>query len=390
MADLAGTVRLAFGALHGLLQLLDLLGQQVVVKLLAGLAAQDDIRPVAHPGADYPRAHLVDGPHLSADDALVAGAYRHRAAAVDLTVDDALGLQIHLGIDAAVFQIFGKNAPLSPDYRLVVPLNAPGHDQVPARLHRAGLHHAVHRDGPHGPDAEAAANVPVDTHIPQKVDISHGIVHISRDIQHGLDLEAAAAELHVAGNGGDQRRSVLGQLRVAAFRHGDRLPVLGGELCALHGPARDAVGGRDDVADYAPLFHVVDKMQVGVVHPASLVDGELPLLCAGEQVHHPAIRAVHRRCAPGHGEERKIALRVLGERVQQLLVNAAAHPLGRQGLVQIGPRKLPAIARRGVDQQPGRQAVFGQEDDYLGVQIGQWGLLPLLALGGQQLKALAG
>ena len=115
----------------------------------------------------------------------------------------------------------------------------------------------------------------------------------------------------------------------------------------------------------------MDKIQVGVIRLVIFVHRELSLLSPGKNVHHPAVCAVGRRNSPGHRKELEVALRVFGNRVEQLLIDAEAYLLPGQRHVQRRPLYLFSAPYRRVDQQPGRQAVLGQKDVYLGVQVGQ-------------------
>ena len=66
----------------------------------------------------------------------------------------------------------------------------------------------------------------------------------------------------------------------------------------------------------------------------------------------------------------KIPVRVLGQGVQQLLVYAVGHMEAVQGAFQNAYVQIVAQTHRGVGQEPGGQAVPGQEDHHLGVQVG--------------------
>ena len=87
---------------------------------------------------------------------------------------------------------------MCPDAGGPIAQNALDHSKVAAGFHRAAsLNDAAYPYAPHGPDGKSGLYVALDVDISQKLNISRGKVHIFRDIQHRLDLKAAAGKLHM-------------------------------------------------------------------------------------------------------------------------------------------------------------------------------------------------
>ena len=73
------------------------------------------------------------------------------------------------------------------------------HNQIAPGLHgTAGLHHTGNLDIAHCPDSKAAEYVAAYVDVSQEVDVPRGKVNVARDLQHRLDLEAAARKFHIA------------------------------------------------------------------------------------------------------------------------------------------------------------------------------------------------
>ena len=84
------------------------------------------------------------------------------------------------------------------------------------------------------------------------------------------------------GDGGHQRLPVLRDGGIAPFWDGGGLAGFGRNRLILDRSARFSLCGRDDAADHAVLFYVVDEVQIGVVHTVIFIYRQLPLLGAGK------------------------------------------------------------------------------------------------------------
>ena len=262
-----------------------------------------------------------------------------------------------------------------------VPQDALDHHQVAAGLHRAaGLYHAVHMDVPHGPDGEAAEHVSLDIDVPQEVNASRGEVHVPRDVQHGLDLEAVTGILHVAGDRGQQGTLVLADLRISPLGQGDALAALGGDLLVQHCPARLALGGLDEPADLLALLHISDQVQGGVVHLVVFVHLQHPLDHPGEPVYNIAVLPVEGGLPLGNGVQGKVLVLIVAQPVGQAGVHAVADSLLDHRPVEHIPRQLLPGPHRREHEHPCVQLIRREEETGPGVQDHGLGLLFLSRL----------
>ena len=266
---------------------------------------------------------------------------------------------------------------MGADHGGSVAQNAFDHHQVSAGLHRAaGLDDAAHVDVAHGPDGEAAEHVALNVDVADKVDVPRGEVHIALDVQHGLDLKAAAGELHMARHGGDEGEPVLADLGIPPLGQGNGFAALGGDLLVQHGPPGVALGGLDQPADLLPQLHVADQIQVGVVHLPEFIHLQHPVDGPGEVVHDVAVLAVKGGLSPGDEEQVEIPFLVVRQPVHQALVHAEGDLLS-----QHGPQKQLSVQflsrpYGGEHDDPGVELIRGEEE--IGQRIKAQGGLRLL------------
>ncbi len=275
-------------------------------------------------------------------------------------------------MDGCIFNVLGKYAPVCPDGGRSVAQDALDHDQVAAGLHRAaGLYHAVYMDVSHGLDSEAAEHVAVDIDVAKKGDAPRGKVHVPRDIHHRLDVEAAACELHMARNRGQQRDAVLTDLRIPPRRQRHGFAAFGGDLLVQHCPARLALGGPDQMADLLPLLYIADLVQGRVVHLPELVYLQHPLDHPGEIIHNIAVFPIEGGFPAGNQEQVEIPPLVPAHMVHHLCVYAVVDLLVYQGLVEHLPGDLLARPHRRENDYPGVELICGEEEVGERVQRGQ-------------------
>ena len=288
---------------------------------------------------------------------------------IENAVDDAVGLQVLPGIDGGVFDVLGEDAPVGADHGGSVAQNALDHHQVSAGLHRAaGLDDAAHVDVAHGPDGEAAEHIALNVDVADKVDVPRGEVHIALDVQHGLDLKAAAGELHMPRHGGDEGEPVLADLGVPPLGQGNGFAALGGDLLVQHGPPGVALGGLDQPADLLPQLHVADQIQVGVVHLPEFIHLQHPVDGPGEVVHNVAVFPVKGGLPLGEGEQVEVLSVMDRQAVHQMLVYAVGDALIQHGLKEQIPTDLLPLPDGGEDDDPGIELIRGEEEVGLGVQ----------------------
>ena len=208
----------------------------------------------------------------------------------------------------------------------------------------------------------------MDVDIPQEVDVPRGKVHVARDLQHGLHLEAAPGKLHIPRDGGHQQGAVLADLRIPALGKGHGLAALGGDLGVQHRPPRLALGGLDEPADLLALLHVVDQVQGGVVHPVELIHLQNADRLSREIVHDVAVGPVKGGLPHGGQEEGKVLFPLRGQPFDPMGVHAVEDPVLRHGPVEHLLGDLLPIAHRREHDAPSIELIRREEEAGLGVQ----------------------
>ena len=189
------------------------------------------------------------------------------------------------------------------------------------------------------------------------------------DLQHWLDLEAVACELHMAVPCCQQGIALLGQLRVSSLGDLSRQSVLGWQDPSAHRLAGNPFAGRQDVTDDLSPFDILDQVQTGVVFLPQLIHQRAADLRPGIQVHHTALLSPRRRDTPGNRQQYKAAGRISQQLLDAGPVKALIHLLlghcfhhGQQ------IHRLP-LAHRRKNQTPGHHLIPGHIQEQFSIQV---------------------
>ena len=168
-------------------------------------------------------------------------------------------------------------------------------------------------------------------------------------------------------HGSDQGVTVLADLGVPPPGEGNGFAALGGDLLIGHRPARLALGGADQVADFSPFLHVADHVQRGVVHLSELIDLQRPLENPGEAVDNVAVASVESVFSLCHQVEIEVPVPVMGRPVQQGGIQTEGNALSRQSLVDHVPGNFRPRPDGREDYHPGVNFVGGEVKPGTGV-----------------------
>ena len=100
--------------------------------------------------------------------------------------------------------------------RPVVTYHTPGNDDISTRFHSCGLHDSVYGNRTAGTHCKILSDIAANMDITRKIDVSCGIIHISLDLQHSVDLEGSVYKFQVSLTGSNQLFSILREYGIRA------------------------------------------------------------------------------------------------------------------------------------------------------------------------------
>ena len=176
-----------------------------------------------------------------------------------------------------------------------------------------------------------------------------------------------------------KRGAVLRNLRILSLGKRHFLAAPGRDLLVQHRAAGFPLSGKDQAANFLPLFYIIDQIQRRIVHLVELIHFQNPFHFSGKVFYNIAILPVKSRFSPGNQVQVKIFSLLPGEPVRDPGVYAIENPFVSKRLIEGLPGEFRAFSCRGKHHHPGIELIHRKEKAGQSIQRRQF-ILPLLFL----------